>query len=255
VGPAIGGLLSVYGFSAPGFVAAFLTLINLVFVFIFLPESLNKEKIKILSSGKPNSSFFRKILFSLKKPLVGAVLMVFFIVFLSFSAIPVTVPLLGVAFFGFSSVEMSYFFMYIGAVQIILQSSAIGILTRKYGEKKLIAFGPMVMMMGIFFMPLIPHIVVFMISLTMIASASGIMRTVVPSFISKSTSANDQGSILGVTSSVVSIATVPGPIIGGILFEFAGLSAPFLVSSALLVVAFGLGCKVLSACRPTLDKA
>jgi DHA1 family tetracycline resistance protein-like MFS transporter len=248
VGPAIGGFLSVYGFSAPGFAAFLLSLANLLFVLFFLPESLKKERSKLLLSPRSISSFFSKLLAAFAKPLIGAVLMIFFIVFLSFSAIPVIVPLLGVAFFGFGAVEMSYFFMYIGAVQIILQSVIIGKVTKRFGEEKLIAFGPLLMMVGIFLMPLIPNTAIFMLSLTMIAFGSGIMRTIIPSFISKITPTNEQGGTLGVANSVASIATVPGPLIGGSLFEFAGLAAPFFASAAMLIVAFGLGCRVFHAC-------
>ncbi len=248
IGPAIGGFLSVYGFSVPGFAAVFLTLVNLLFVLFFLPESLDEKSSRLLLSPGSTSSFFHRLLAAFAKPLIGSVLMIFFIVFLSFSAIPVIVPLLGVAFFGFGSVEMSYFFMYIGAVQIILQGVVIGRLTKKFGEEKLIAFGPLVMMLGIFLMPLIPNIAIFMLSLTMIASGSGIMRTVVPSFISRITPADEQGGTLGVANSVASIATVPGPLIGGSLFEFAGIAAPYFASASMLIVAFGLGCRVFHAC-------
>ena len=252
IGPAMGGFLSVYGFSAPGFAAVFLTLVNLLFVLLFLPESLKKESSELPLSPNSTSCFFHKILFTFEKPLIWAVLMIFFIVFLSFSAIPVIVPLLGVAFFGFGSVEMSYFFMYIGAVQIILQGVVIGTLTKKVGEEKLIAFGPLLMMLGIFLMPLIPNIAIFMLSLTMIASGSGIMRTVVPSLISRITPADEQGGTLGVANSVASIATVPGPLIGGSLFEFAGIAAPYFASASMLIVAFGLGCRVFHACTRVL---
>ncbi|MCZ2809669.1 MAG: MFS transporter [Candidatus Bathyarchaeota archaeon] len=247
IGPAIGGTLSVYGFSAPGFAAVILTLLNLLFVLLFLPESLehgsNSQK-----ATNSNDGFLRKLLEAFSKPLIGAVLVIFFIVFLSFSAIPVIVPLLGVTFFGFGSVEMSYFFIYIGAIQIILQGLVIGRLTKKVGEEKLIAFGPLLLMFGIFLMPLIPNIAVFSFSLTMIAFGSGMMRTVVPSFISKITPTNEQGGTLGLANSVASIANVPGPLIGGSLFEFAGLATPFFASAAMLIVAFGLGCRVFRAC-------
>jgi len=99
-------------------------------------------------------------------------------------------------------------------------------------------------MLGIFLMPLIPNIVIFVFSLTMISLGAGMMRTVVPSFISKISPANEQGGILGVTNGVASIARVPGPLIGGYLFEFAGLAAPFFASAAMLIVAFGFGFRV-----------
>ncbi len=253
IGPAIGGLLSVYGFWAPGFAAALLTLLNLLFVFLFLPESIGHRNPSMQMAPNPNSGYLRRLVDALARPLIGAVLAAFFIVFLAFSAIPVIVPLLGISFFGFGTVEMSYFFMYIGLVQIVLQGFVIGRLVDRFGEEKLMAFGPLLMMLGILLMPLIPDIVIFMTSLTMIAFGSGTVRTVVPSFISKRALANEQGGMLGVTQSVSTIALVPGPIIGGFVFEFAGLAAPFFLSAALLMVAFGLGVRIFqTSVRPHL---
>jgi DHA1 family tetracycline resistance protein-like MFS transporter len=176
--------------------------------------------------------------------LIGTVLVVFFIVFLAWSALPVILPLLGVTFFGFGSVEMSYIFIYIGTIQIIWQGVIIGRLTEKIGEEQLIAFGPLLLMLGMFLMPLIPNIVIFIFSLTITSIASGMMRTVVPSFISKISSANEQGGMLGVTDGVASIARVPGPLIAGFLFEFAGSASPFFASAVMLMVAFGFGFRV-----------
>ncbi len=97
-------------------------------------------------------------------------------------------------------------------------------------------------------MPLIEDIAIFFVSITLIASSIGTMNTAVPSFISKRTSANEQGGMLGVAQSMASIARVPGPLIGGLVFEFAGLVAPFFLSATLLMVAFVLGCRVFRAC-------
>ena len=241
VGPAIGGFLSIYGFSAAGIAAIILTSINLLFVLFLLPESRTEERQKNQLITKSNESVLQQLRNAFSKGLIGLVLAVFFIVFLSFSAIPVIVPLLGVAYFGIGSVEMSYLFVYIGLVQIVLQGFAIGKLVAKIGDLNLIIFGPLLMMTGILFMPIIPNIGIFIVSLTMIASGSGIMRTVVPSYISKATLESEQGGILGVTNSVASIATVPGPLIGGFLFEFAGLTSPFFVSALLLIFSFILG--------------
>jgi len=189
--------------------------------------------------------YLRKLTDALTKPLIGSVLVVFFITFLAFSAIPVILPLLGISFFGINEVQMSYVFMYIGLIQVILQGFVIGRLTEKFGDEKLIVLGPVLMIVGMVLMPLIPNIVAFLVLIALIASGSGIMRTVVPSFVSKRSQANEQGSMLGVTQSASSIARVPGPLIGGSVFEFAGVAAPFFLGVAMLVVAFGLAVKVL----------
>ena len=249
VGPAIGGFLSIYGYWAPGIASAFLTLINLLFVAFFLPESHRNHnanrKLEIDAGIIPG----HKILDSLKKPVTGSVLVIQFVVFLAFSAIPVIVPLLGIAYFALGSVEMSYFFIYIGIIQILLQGIVIGRLASKFGELTLIVLGPLLMMLGVFVMPLFQSITLFLIGLTMIASGSGIMRTIIPSFLSRFSPADEQGGILGIASSVLSIATVPGPLIGGLLFEFAGITAPFFGSTAILAIGLVFSFIVVRKCK------
>ncbi|MDH5462135.1 MAG: MFS transporter [Candidatus Bathyarchaeota archaeon] len=248
IGPAIGGFLSVYGFWAPGFAAFALTLVNLLFVYFFLPKSIvHKNPSKEIES-RNDTGYLNRLANALTRPLIGSVLAIFFIIALAFSTIPVVAPLLGKAFFNFEELEMSYVFVYIGLIQIVLQGFLIGRFAKKFGEEKLIVFGPLLITLGMFLMPLIQNVAIFFVSITLIASGIGTMNTAVPSFISKRTSANEQGGTLGVTQSMASIARVPGPLIGGLVFEFAGLAAPFLLSATLLMVAFVLGCRVFRAC-------
>ncbi len=248
IGPAIGGFLSVYGFAAPGFAAFALALLNFIFVFLFLPEPTRLTHNSTRVKSNESDSYLRGLLNALQKPLTGSVLVIFFIVTLAFSAIPVISPLLGKSFFGFEEIEMSYVFVYIGLVQIVLQGFLIGILVKRVGEERLIAFGSLLMMMGMFFMPLIASVTIFLVSITLIAFSIGTVTTTVPSFISKRTPADEQGGMLGFAQSVGSIARVPGPLIGGFVFQFAGLAAPFFLSATMLIAAFGLSCRVFQAC-------
>jgi DHA1 family tetracycline resistance protein-like MFS transporter len=245
VGPAIGGLLSIYGLSTLGFVAAILNGINLLFAFLFLPES--NYRIQMFATS--DDGYWRKLVKALTKPLIGAVFTILFLITFAFSAIPVIVPLLGIAFFDFSEVEMSYFFMYIGLVQIVLQGLLIGRLTKRWGEENLIVLGSLLMMFGVFFMPLLPNFAVFLASITMFSSGFGILGTDLFSFISKRTAADKQGGMLGVAQSVGSIARIPGPLIGGFIAELAGLSFSFFISAALLLIALGLGLKAFKVHR------
>ena len=246
IGPALGGFLSIYGFSTLGIVAAVLTGVNFLFAFFFLPESNDKTA----SSIQTNSDdYWRRLASALRKPLMGAVFVILFILTFAFSAVPVIVPLLGMASFGFMEIEMSYFFMYIGVVQIVLQGVLIGRLTKRWGEENLMVFGSLSMALGILFMPLFPSVIVFLISLTLMSSGIGILNTILPSFISKRTPADEQGGMLGVAQSVGSIARIPGPLVGGIVAEFAGLNVAFFLSAALATIAFVFGFKLFRAHR------
>ncbi len=243
IGPAIGGFLGVYGFAVPGIVAAVFTLINLLFVLFLLPESNRSQEGKINYAN--SESYLKRFSTALKKPVLGSVLVVLFIVFFAFSAVPVIVPLLGMTYFSMGPIEMAYLFIYIGVVQILLQGFAFGKLVARFGEETLILVGPLLMLLGIFLMPLIPNFFIFLLSLTMLASGSGIMRSAIPSFISKMTPSNEQGGILGIASSVVSIATVPGPLIGGFLYGVVGVSTPFFVSATILLFGFLFAIRVI----------
>jgi DHA1 family tetracycline resistance protein-like MFS transporter len=249
IGPAIGGFLSVYGFWAPGVAAAILTLINLLFVLFFLSEPYRNDQHDKSIGSNFESNSTHKMLDALKKPVIGSVLVIHFVVFLAFSAVPVIVPLLGIAFFALGSTEMSYIFIYIGTIQILLQGFVLGRLAQKFGEATLILVGPALMMAGVTLMPLVPNIIVFLASITMIAAGSGIMRTIVPSFLSQLTPAYEQGGILGIASSILNIATVPGPLIGGFLFEVVGATAAFFGSSAILVVGVVFSFRVIQKYR------
>jgi predicted MFS family arabinose efflux permease len=248
IGPALGGSLSIYGFSIPGYAAMFLTLINILFVISFLPEpQRDKEKTVEITSG--SSGYLRGLGDSLRKPLLGPTLLILFIVTLAFSTIPVIVPLLSIDFFNFNSLELSYVFIYIGLIQIVMQGFLINPLSRRLGEEKLIALGPILMATGTFLMPIFQNLAVFYLTNALLAAGFGIINTSVPAFLSKRTSLDEQGSILGIAGSVVSIANIPGPLIIGLIYDISGSFVPFFISAVMLATAFLLGCRVYSACK------
>lgn len=243
IGPALGGFLSIYGFAVTGFAAAALTAVNFLFAFFFLPES-NTNSNSAIPKSVTSDGYWRRLAAALTKPLIGTVFVIIFITTFAFSTVPVLVPLIGIEFFGFTEIEMSYFFMYIGLVQIVLQGILIGRLTKRWGEENLVVLGSLIMALGLSIVSLFPNIVAFLGSLTLFSSGVGILGTVLPSFISKRTPADEQGGMLGITQSVGSFARIPGPLVGGFIAEFAGLNTAFFVSAAIVFVSFVLGFKV-----------
>ena len=248
LGPAIGGVLSTFGFSVPGYAAMLLTITNIIFVFYFLPES-NRIKNKIVKKTKSTLSYGHGILKTLRTPLFGPTLLILFIITFAFSAIPVIVPILTIEFYNFSSLELSYLFIYIGLIQIFLQGFLIGKLVARAGEEKLIIAGPMLMGIGIFLMPTFESLSLFFVASALMAAGFGMVNTAIPALISKKTQLEEQGRVLGVAGSVVSIANIPGPLLGGLIIDFLGLSAPFLIAAFMLIISVILGCRVYGECR------
>lgn len=248
IGPSIGGILSTYGFSIPGYAAMILTVINILFVISLLPEPhRDKERTNEVTTG--SSGYLRGLRDSLRKPLLGPTLLILFIVTLAFSTIPVIVPLLSIDFFNFNSLELSYVFIYIGLIQIVMQGFLINPLSKRLGEEKLIALGPILMATGTLLMPIFQNVAIFFLTNSLLAAGFGIINTSIPAFLSKRISIDEQGSILGVAGSVASIANIPGPLVIGLIYDFAGSFVPFLISAVMLTTAFLLGCRVYSACK------
>lgn len=247
IGPAIGGALSTYGYAVPGYAAMILTSVNILSVISFLPEPQRQKEMKP-ENPVASLGYLRGLLDFLRKPLLGPTLVILFFVTVAFSTIPVIVPLLSIDYFNFSSLELSFVFIYIGIVQIVMQGFLIDVLSRKLGDDKLIALGPIVMAAGTILMPSFQNVILFFIGNSLLAAGFGIMNTSVPSFLSKRISLNDQGSVLGIASSVSSVANIPGPLIIGFVYAVAGSFIPFLISAFILTVAFLIGCKVFKAC-------
>lgn len=251
IGPALGGALSVFGFSVPGYFAMTLTVINILFVLFFVPES-NKKTLLEKTDSTPN--YIRAIFETIKKPLIGLVLLIFFLITLAFSAIPVIVPLLGVEFFNFNALNLSYIFLYLGTVQIIVQGFLIDKLTIKIGQEKLIIIGTLFMAVGILFMPFFNNLVFFYFTNGLVSIGYGIMNTTIPALISKKAKFNEQGRFLGVASSVAAIALIPGPLFSGLLVDISSIVIPFLASGFILLASLGIGYKVYKQSKPNRIK-
>ena len=238
IGPAMGGILSTYGFSTAGYAAMILTVINILFVLTFLPEPKVENKQNLNKIG-----FLNELKNSLEKPFFTSTLLILFIITFAFSTIPVIVPLLGIDFFNFDSLQLSYVFIYIGLVQIIMQGFLINTLSKKFGDQKLITLGPILMALGTFLMPSIQNVIVFFLANSLLASGFGLINTSIPAFISKKISQTEQGSMLGIASSVSSIANIPGPLIIGFIYDFTGPFISFFISTVLLATAAIIGLK------------
>ena len=95
-GPAIGGVLSVYGYSVPIFFASGLSFCAAALAFFKLPESLPKE----LRSDKPERRFnFQNLFNAVRHPDIGILFLIFFSVTLAFANLEATLKAGGATHF------------------------------------------------------------------------------------------------------------------------------------------------------------
>ncbi|MES2747246.1 MAG: TCR/Tet family MFS transporter [Bacteroidota bacterium] len=241
IGPVIGGLLGQYGSRVPFYAAAILCLLNFLYGYFILPESLSKDNRRnfSLKRANPIGAFL-----NLKKypQLIGLVISIF---------------LLYVASHAVHS-NWSYFTMYqfhwdekmvgislgvVGLLVGIVQGGLIRWINPKLGNEKSIYVGMALYSIGMFLFAAATEswmLFVFLIPYCLGGIAGPAMQAV----ISAQVPANEQGEIQGTLSSLMSASAIIGPPMMSTVFyffthkeapfQFAG--APFVLGGILMIV-------------------
>jgi MFS family permease len=115
--------------------------------------------------------------------------------------------------------EIGYVFGYVGLLGIILQGGLIGRLVKRFGEAMLVAAGFIALVIGYFGLGIASSFAVLMVTGTLAAFGNGVIRPALTSLITQQAGRQEQGTVLGITQSLMSMASIVAPIVGGLLIE------------------------------------
>jgi MFS family permease len=253
-GPALGGLLSVYGLSVPAFTACAIALSNVLFGLLVLPESLPPDR---RSAASPsawrmlNSAAQLAALFQIKP--VRLLLITIFTLNLAFSGLQTNFPLYSQARFGWDPTRNGVFFAYVGVCAVFIQGVLFGWLQPRLGEKRLSVGGLALMMLGLAGMALASRDWMLYPSVGVVALGSGVSIPSLTAIISGRMSAGEQGRLMGGTQALLSLTMIIGPTLAGITFERLAVTAPYWLGSLLSAAALGLAAIALRRPSPQPD--
>jgi MFS transporter, DHA1 family, tetracycline resistance protein len=282
VGPFVGGELyplhlslplglTVRSGTAPFFFAAILSAVNLALAYRRLPESLPVEKRGVVAG----SGFFtaHRLVDAMRRPQVGALFSVFFLVTLAFSMMEATLILFGQARLAMTPVQAGRFLGYLGVLMVVVQGGMVGRLVRRFGEKRLLLAGGILMVPGFFLIAPVGEQLILSalrlltvpesflatpaagylalaIAMLPLAIGSGICQPSLNALVSRRSDTKDQGGVLGINQSLGSLARVLGPIIGTNAFREFGVGSPFLLGSVVIALATVLAFRSLRNLGP-----
>ncbi|HEX7078318.1 MAG TPA: MFS transporter [Candidatus Eisenbacteria bacterium] len=232
-GPAMGGILSRWGFAVPAYAAAGLATAAAVFAYFRLPESLRPEARAAGAGRRRARATFRE---AFSRPVVGLVLALFFTVTLCFSGMEAILALFCDHFFRWGPAQIGYLFAFVGVIAALMQAGIVGALVRRFGERALVMAG--VLLMGAAFVTAgtVPPVALFLAAMGAIAMGSGLTSPSLSGLISLATPADEQGGILGTYQSLGSLARAIGPFLGGLTFDHVGPGAPLWMAGAVLLL-------------------
>jgi multidrug resistance protein len=238
-GPAVGGFLSQWGYAAPAFFASALALANFCAALFLLPESRTPEARRAELTTVPQGRI-EALRRALARPHLPTLLLVYFIVVVAFSGFEATFALFSERRFGFTAATIGYMFAFVGLVLAIVQGTLVGRAARRLTERRVVPMAILLLAAGLGFIALSRTVFFLTAASGLIAVGMGFNNPSLVSLISRLSSQDEQGGVLGVSQSLASLARVFGPAWGGFVFDRFGISIPFLVASGLMFLAFVL---------------
>ncbi len=145
-GPPLGGVVYHYfGTAWVGYVAACLCLVNLLGIWLLLPESLHQRDPHAPIRFAPITATVR----ALRDIRFRDIYLIGFIYIAAFSMMQTAVPLLWKDDYGLTEAQISYMFAAVGLASAIVQGGLLGWLNKRFGERRLVIMGTILVAVGL----------------------------------------------------------------------------------------------------------
>ena len=233
IGPVTGGLLSQWGYAVPAFAAAAISLINLILIYAWLPESLTKEKRSQMVEKRPAVTL-KALLVAFQRPFTGSILITRFFFGLAFAILQTIFSLYALTKFNLSARDTGFVLTYVGVLSVIMQGFLVGILTNRFREDVLITISAVIMGVALLGWAWAPSVFWLYVVTAPIALSGGLLNTLLSSVLTKAVAPQEIGGILGLSTSVESSTRIIAPILGGILLQQLGTWAPGIFGAVIM---------------------
>jgi len=231
LGPAISGVLSPLGLAVPILLAAALSAVSVLATIFLLPDTR-----PVADAGPAGPAGRRLSLLAwheyvqyFRRPGLSRLLLEFFCFVMAFAGFTG-----GLALFlerrlswnghPFQAREVGFVFAYAGFLGILVQSF-LGRLVRRFGETSLVALGFLAMTVGYGMLAGVRALPLLLVAGLFSSLGTGVLRPSLTSLVTQAVAKNEQGVVLGLNTSLQSIAQIVGPAIAGLLIDHDLLAA------------------------------
>jgi DHA1 family tetracycline resistance protein-like MFS transporter len=228
IGPAVTGMLVRYGLAAPIFVAAGMSGLSIVCTLLLLPGGVSMRATPpegALPGGKRLSVLeWRSYLAYFDRPALAAMLMQFLFYSMCFTVFTSGFSLYAERRYTydghpFTPREIGYLFAYSGFLGLILQGGLMGRLVKRFGERGLVLSGFASLVVGFAIIAGTNTLWGLALSATVSGFGNAVLRPTLSSLISQSAARHEQGTVIGLTQSLQSVAQIVAPLLAGLLLE------------------------------------
>ena len=219
LGPTIGGILAdntvVFWFdhATPFWFAAILTLVNVILVKFSFPETLKNPNQTPITFTRG----FENIKKSFAAPNLRGIFGVVLLQSLGFSFFTQFFSAYLYQVFDFTEKNIGYLFGYVGIWLVLTQAVLVRRLSKYYGPSELLRFSPLFLSIAIGMLLTPDNAIWFFVLNPFVAIFQGITAPNLTAFVSQQAHADQQGEILGINQSMISVGQAIPPLIAGYL--------------------------------------
>lgn len=252
IGPLMGGMLADFGTRVPFFVCAGLTLLNWLYGFFILPESLKEENKRKFEWKRANPIGTLKSL--TRYPVISGLILSLAFIYVASHAVQTNWAYYVELKFGWDAKQVGWSLAVVGVAFAVIQGGLIRLIIPKLGQEKSVYLGIGLYAIGFLLYGLAaqgwmmyPIIVLYCLGSIAGPALQGIMSSSIP--------ANEQGELQGGFTSLMSLAAIIGPLMmNGTFAWFTGENAPVYFPGAAMILGAVLTLISSLLARNTLKK-
>jgi len=234
IGPGIGGAVGAINPTLPFFIAACFCAVNVLLIWLRLPESRTQKHIETGASKGAS------ILWSQGQAGLRRLISIYFLFYLGFNAFNGIFVLAAKDRFNWGPQPSGLVLVYVGIVSVVVQGALLPNLLKRYKPERLSLVGLTIVAAAILGVSGITNGYQLYITQLLFATGVGLSTPGLRSSMSQCVNENQQGALGGLTQSVVSLTSLFGPLLSGQLYGRVGYAATFQIQSLLVLLAVTL---------------
>lgn len=208
VGPVVGGLLGEIGSRVPFFAAAGITLLNWLYGYFIVPESLPKENRRPFDWKRANP--FGTLIQLRNYPLIIGLISCMFLVYVAAHATQSTWTYFTMERYGWSEAQVGYSLGFVGLMIAIVQGGVIRPVIKGIGQVRAVYVGLAFNAIGLLLIAMATH--GWMIYAIMIPYAlGGLSGPSLQGIMTAEVKSSEQGELQGGLTSMMSVTSIIGP--------------------------------------------
>ena len=240
IGPALGGLLAGLGIRAPFYAAAILCLLNTLYGYFVLPESLTKEHRRDFHWKRANP--FGSLMLFKRYPMIGSLAISFFLIYMAAQSVQANWNFFTIYRFNWSEKMVGISLAVVGLLVGVVQAGLTRVINPKIGNERSIYLGLLLYSLGLVLFAFATQswmMFAFLIPYCLGGIAGPAIQAVLAGHVPR----NEQGELQGALTSLMSLTTIMGPPLMNNLFRYFTTNkapfhfpgAPFLLGAVFMV--------------------